>query len=116
MIRRSTVSKRTGTLFPDTTLFPPMRRSNFMEIVDLSGSEGRALPACLKRAGHIDPDGECLSQEHPKLDPIHTSHSVADISYIKGNGSPRCQIDARRDANDQRPGHAVGILGELKSS
>src|SRR3546814_16461520 len=68
----------------------PTRRSS--DLID-----GRARPACLKRAGHLDPDCECLSQDHPKLDLIHTSHSVADISYIKGKGSPRCQIDARRE-------------------
>src|SRR3546814_2204964 len=77
------------------SLHTALRRGNIVEIGDLSEIEGRARPACLKRAGHIDPDGECLSQDHPKLDPIHTSHSVADISYIKGKGSPRCQIDRK---------------------
>src|SRR3546814_18373367 len=87
----------TGACDSDCTLNTALRRGNIVEIADLSEIEGRARPACLKRAGHIDPDGECLSQDHPKLDPIHTSHSVADISYINGKGSPRCQIEARRD-------------------
>src|SRR3546814_1611582 len=83
----------TGACDSDCTLNTALRRGNIVEIADLSEIEGRARPACLKRAGHIDPDGECLSQDHPKLDPIHTSHSVADISYIQGKGSPRCQIE-----------------------
>src|SRR3546814_18960209 len=90
----------TGACDSDCTLNTALRRGNIVEIADLSEIEGRARPACLKRAGHIDPDGECLSQDHPKLDPIHTSHSVADISYIKGKGSPRGPHDPRRDPNE----------------